>query len=309
VSDPVAGDAFPPDESVRERVFTGVVSQGDGRRSLVGVVLAVASFVMVLSISGWQATSEATALPLLRSAVASLTDIDAFIADNGDGLREAAAGQEGALEIRGYPLPIALEAAEVRDASDAELRQMLLDRSAALVYAEGLDVFDRTGEQAIDRFSMAGLLELAVGQLSHSTHRWTGLLAGATAVAVAGLGALLAGMSAGWGRMRAPAAAIALGGVGAAALGLAVWAIAGQVGGTDAFMVELRAIVQAAVSAGVRNGAIVTAGGLLVVVGSWALELVERRMAGGRLEEGEEVPERGWPGGRAGALDEERDAG
>jgi hypothetical protein len=111
--------------------------------------------------------------------------------------------------------------------------------------------------------------------------------------------------------MRAPAAAIALGGVGGAALGLAVWAIAGQVGGTDAFMAELRAIVQAAVSAGVRNGAIVTAGGLVVVVGSWALELVERRMAGRRLEEAEpeEVAERGWPGGPAGTLDEERDAG
>jgi hypothetical protein len=288
--------------SPRERVFARVGGTGEGRRSLVAVLLALAAFGMTLSTSAWQVTAESTAVPMLRAAIASLTDIDAFIAEHGAELREEAARTEGPLEPEGYALPIVLEAREVRTATDAELRTMLLDRSAALVYAEGLGAFDRTGDQRVDRLSMMGLLELGAGQLSGSLHARAGLAAGVLAVATALLAALLASLGDGWSRMRAPAAAIALGGVGAAALSLACWALAGQVGGSDPFVADLRTIAQAGFSAGTRNGAIVTAAGLAVVAASWALEFGERRALG----EAEATETDGLP---AAYLDEERDAG
>lgn len=271
----------PGDEApVRERLLADVAAAGEGRRSLVGVLLALAAFGMVLSVSAWQVTGEGTALPMLRSAVASLTDIDRFIAEEGASLREEAARQGGTLTVAGYPLPVVLEAAEVRGASDAELRGMMLDRSAALVYAEGLRAFDLTGAQTIDRFSMEGLLELAAGQLSSAMHDRAGAAATVLAGATALLSALLAALSSGWSRLRAPAAVVALGGTGAAALSFAAWAAAGQFGGDDPFVADLRVVVQAGVAAGTRNGAIVAGAGLVLVVASWVLERAERRAAG-----------------------------
>lgn len=276
-----------PRAAARERLLAELAEPGAGRRSLVGVLLAIAAFVLAVSVAAWQVTDEATALPMLRAALASLTDIDTVVAEEGEALRSQAQRQgAGALEVPGYPLPIALEAREVAGASDAQLRTMLLDRSAALVYAEGLRAFDRTGEQAIDRFSMEGLLEAAAGQLSGRVHDRAGYVAALAAVVCGLLGALLAVLGDGWARMRAPAAAVGLGGVGAAGLSLAAWAIAGQVGGGDVFMQDLRTIIQAALGAGVRNGAILAAAGLAVAAASWGLEVAERRtLLRGEVEE------------------------
>ena len=288
--------------SARERVFAQVGGTGEGRRSLVAVLLALAAFGMVLSTSAWQVTAESTAVPMLRAAIASLTDIDAFIAEHGAELREEAARTEGSLEPAGYALPVVLEAQEVRTATDGDLRAMLLDRSAALVYAEGLGAFDRTGDQRIDRLSLVGLLELGAGQLSGPLHTRAGVAAATLAVATALLGALLASLSEGWSRMRAPAAAMALGGVGAAAVSFAFWAAAGQVGGSDPFVADLRTIAQAGFAAGTRNGAFVAGAGLAAVVASWVLEYAERRTFGGEETGGADVLPAGY-------VDEERDAG
>ncbi|GIW13540.1 MAG: hypothetical protein KatS3mg062_0979 [Tepidiforma sp.] len=265
--------------SARERLYAQAGQAREGRRSLAAVLLALAAFGMVLSVSAWQVTGEGTALPLLRSALASLTDIDQFVAEHGEALRTEAARSEGPSDVPGYPLPVVLDAAEVREADDAALRTLLLDRSAALVYAEGLEAFDRTGEQAIDRLSVEGLLELAAGQLSSDTHARAGAAAAVFAVAVAMLGAMLGALSEGWSRMRAPAAAVGLGGVAAAGLSFAAWVVAGQIGGSDAFMADLRQVVQAGLSAGTRNGAIVAGAGLAAAAAAWALEALERRAA------------------------------
>ena len=122
------GDTFgeeSPELSPRERVFARVGGAGEGRRSLVAVLLALAAFGMVLSTSVWQVTAESTAVPMLRAAIASLTDIDVFVSEHGAELREEAARTDGPLEPEGYALPIALEAREVRTATDAELREYL----------------------------------------------------------------------------------------------------------------------------------------------------------------------------------------
>lgn len=266
--------------TTRERLYAEVAGSRDGRRSLVAVALALATFGLVLAVSVWQVTAEATALPMLRAVVASLTDIDVFVAENGEALRAEASRSEGPLELPGYPLPIVVGAEEVRAGDAAQLRRLVLDRSAALVYAEGPGVFDRTGDQAIDRLSLEGLLELAAGQLSNGTHERAGAAAMVLTGLAAVLSALLGAMSTGWSRMRAPAAAMALGGVGGAALSFAAWGLAGQLGGDDPFIGDVRAVVQAAFSAGTRNGAVVTFAGLALVVAGWVLEVVERRVGG-----------------------------
>ncbi len=272
--------------TARERIFQEATGGVGGRRSLAAVLLGLATFGLVATVSAWQVTAESTALPMLRSGVGVLVDIDAFLAEEGEALRQAATEQDGALSFERYPLPIALEAAEVRAASDAELRDMLLDRSAALVYAEGLAAFDRTGSQAISRVSLEGMLELAVGQLSRETHERAGLAAMVLATAVAVLGAATAAMSTGWGRLRVPAGAVALGAVPAAAIAFVFRLGTEVVGGEDQFLNDTRAIIGAALGAGVRNGAIVAGAGLALVLASVALEAAERRLRpGGELDE------------------------
>lgn len=264
--------------TVRERIFREATGGADGRRSLAAVLLALATFGLVAAVSAWQVTAETTAVPMLRSGIAVLVDIDAFLAEEGDAIRQAAAEEDGVLSLEQYPLPIALDAGEVRDASDAELRDMLLDRSAALVYAEGLGAFDRTGSQAISRVSLEGMLELAVGQLSQETHERAGLAAMVLATAVAVLGAATAAMISGWGRLRVPAGAVALGAVPAAAIAFVLRLGTEVVGGEDQFLNDTRAIIGAALGAGVRNGAIVAGAGLALVLASVALETAERRL-------------------------------
>ena len=265
--------------SARDRIYGSATSGRDGRRALAGVALAASLFFLVGALSLRQVTEPRYANGLLESGIAVTTDIGTVIAENHEAMRQLVDSGSGAtFTIPGYPLDVVLSRDEVTKTTDAQLQELVLQRSAALLYAEGLAAFDRTGKQQVSRFSSQGALELAVGQLSADTHS---LANGASILlvvvtAVAGCFLLLVGH--GWGRLRSLGFAV-LGGaipgllfVGAARL------VADSTGGSDPFVADLRSIIVTALGVPLRNYLVVVVLGVALTALAIALGRQEERM-------------------------------
>ena len=265
-------------ESLRERVYGTATGGRDGRRSLLAALLAVSLFLLITALSARQVTARENAVPLLRAGVAVVTGLDRLVATEADGWREAAsASDEQVLTLPGYPLDVAVSREELVRSDNTRLVDIVLDRSAALVYADGLGAFDRTGEQSLDRFSAQGALELAVGQLSQDTHDRAGIVTGVAALLSAVFGALFAASSTGWARLRGTGLAGAIAAVPALLLFGGAWWVAGQLGGSDPFVSELREISRAAFEVPVRNALILLVAGVAIVLTAVLLSRLERR--------------------------------
>ncbi len=275
--------------SLRDRVYSEATATSEGRRSLAGALFAISLFLLLIALSVRQLTSSSNALPILESGIAVVTDVNQLVADEAPPARARARDSNAEVfTLPGYPLDIALSRSELLDLTDAQLAGLLVQRSAALVYADGLSAFDRTGEQSFNRFSSQGLVELAVSQVSASTHDRATLAAAVLAVASAALGALFAAMAEGWGRLRGIGLATAAGSVPGLLLFAALWWLAGRLGGGDPFEGDIRTIMRAVFEVPLRNYAIVLATGLALVAASIVLALAERRLGPAHLESAEE---------------------
>lgn len=275
--------------SLRDRVYGEATTTSEGRRSLVAALFAISLFLLLIAMSVRQVTTPANALPVLQSGIAVVTDVNQLIADDAPRARDLARNSnDEVFTLPGYPLDIALSRSELLDLTDAQLASLLVQRSAALVYADGLSAFDRTGEQSFNRFSSQGLVELAVSQVSGSTHDRATLAAVILALSTAGLGALFAATAEGWGRLRGLGLATAVGSVPGLPLFGALWWLVGRLGGGDPFESDLREIMRSVFQVPLRNYAIVLATGLAMVAASIVLALVERRMAPARPETAED---------------------
>ena len=133
----------------RRRAFAGHDDTGThGRRTLFTAALIVSVFVLILSVSIRQATEPVAASNVIQAGVAVTTDIDRVLAGGADQLRlQAQAGTAESYSIPGYPLQVYLSRDEVLKLSTPELRALVLSRSAALVYRDGLGAIDHTGHQ------------------------------------------------------------------------------------------------------------------------------------------------------------------
>lgn len=262
----------------RDRFYDEDPQASEGRRSFAAVLFAVSVFCLVVSLSCRQATAPAPARNMIEAGLVTLTDIDQLIADNGTSLRELAeASEEPAVQVPGYPLTIVLSRDEVLESSDAELRQLILNRSSGLIYTQGLAAFDRTGKQSVRRASVQGLLEMGVAQVSRETYDRSTFLALLSLGGAVVFGAVTGGAAQGFGRMRAIGIAVALGAAPAALLSLAARLLVGAVGGDDPFISGLRDIARAALMAPLRNAAIMVAAGLVVTAAAIVLGQLERR--------------------------------
>ena len=146
------------------------------------------------------------------------------------------------------------------------IRGLLLRRSAAVVYAEGLGAFDRTGQQSVGVLSLAGVVEPIVGLLTDETHdrvRWAAIL---TLTIATGMGATTLALNRGFARFRALGLAALL----AAAPGfLVAWGsgfLLGRFGSDDPFEQDLRLIFEGMLDVPQRNFLIVGILGLTVAV-------------------------------------------
>lgn len=272
--------------SLRDRVYGDATAPSEGRLSLVASLCAICLFLLVVSLSVRQVTAPTHALPVLESGIAVVTDVNQLVADQAPPAREQAqTSSDQFFTLPGYPLDVALSRSELLGLGDEQLAALLLQRSAALVYAEGLGAFDRTGEQSFDRFSSQGLVELAVGQVSRSTHGRATTAAIFFLLATALFAILLVIIAAGWTRLRGLGVAIAVGAVPGLLIFAGLSRLVGNLGGADPFESDLREISSTVLRVPVRNFGIVVITGIMLVTASYVLPLIERRLPGAARDE------------------------
>ncbi|MDP9238596.1 MAG: hypothetical protein M3P30_14580 [Chloroflexota bacterium] len=165
----------------------------------------LAMLALLASLQLFQVTSEGASKRTLRRAVAALTEIDPLIDRQYDDLQQHAstAGADETVRLNDYPIDIPLRVAEVRGATKDQLRNLLLDRSADLMYSQGTSPL-RTSNgrtQSVGRFSVGGITDDGLGFLRRRHHDILGPLTFALAVLCLVLGVTLAVLCRGFGRL------------------------------------------------------------------------------------------------------------
>lgn len=156
-----------PDEDSAGRVIL---------RWIFGIAGVIALAVLLGLYSFVQITEEKPAETLLARAMVPLSQIDELLASPYYGeLRsqaQAAADAGETLVPTRLPVAIELEPEEVLDTSPEELRAIILQRSAARLYEEGIDAFLVEGgtREDVDRFSPGGTVDLGFGNLTRDAH-------------------------------------------------------------------------------------------------------------------------------------------
>lgn len=254
-----------------------VPSTAAGRESALLFALAIVTFLLIGAVSVRQATGPARATGVLQDAVAATTEIDLLLARELPGLKESArSGRADLYPLPGYPIEVYLTRDEVMSLDEGAVRALLLRRSAHAVYADGLKAFDRTGHQEIRFLSLQGQMDVMIDNLTSTRHSQAGraLLLLAPLFAVLAVAVLLVGE--GHSGFRKLGMAIEAG----AGFGLIVsaitWFVAGLVGGSDAFVTDLRDIARTLVATPIRNYAIVLIAGVLVAGLTPAFALASR---------------------------------
>jgi hypothetical protein len=180
--------------------------------------LAVAFvFLMVLaatltSLTLFQATSEGAAKRTHRRAVAALSEIDPLIDRNWDALQQQAtsAAPGGQLQLADYPLDVPLTRDEVLNSSRAQLRDLLLDRSANLMYSRGTGALRSTpgSSSGVGMFTVGGLTDNGLGFLTRRHHDILGVLTFVLAATSVILAIALAALCRGFGRLASVGAVV-----------------------------------------------------------------------------------------------------
>jgi len=178
----------------------------------VGAALAVGVFALLIALTLAQLAESDTSHKVLRRAVASLTEVDQFLADNEQELRAGAAqAREEGVTLPDYPLQVTLTPAEAA-LPVGELRDVVLDRSATKVYEEGMSAFEAEGRGAdIGFFSAAGSVKYSLGILEDDTYDMLRLVVGGLAGSTLLLAILLVLLTRGYGRLASLGAAVSFG--------------------------------------------------------------------------------------------------
>lgn len=272
---------FPRRGPVSERVFGQAYADAEhGGSWLAAGLFAIAFFLLIVSMSLYEITRPERAQVLLAAGIASLTDIDRAIEENLPALREEARdSSEPFIEIPGYPLPIALSRVEALTADAPTLRALILERSARLVYALGLDAFDETGEQSLELLSVSTLIRELVGFLTGDVHGYSRWMAVASLIVATLLGAATLAVNRGFARFTSFGLAVLLASApGYVAARGGAWLL-DRFGSGDAFVADLQAIVLAMLDVPERNFLITGAIGLAIAAAGWLLGLLARNLA------------------------------
>lgn len=167
--------------------------------------LFLAMSVMFVSLMLFQLTAEGTSKRTLRRSVAALTEIDPLIERNYDNMQQQAqAAKAGeSVELAGFPIAIAFRPDEVRGASKAQIRDMLLNRSADALYDSGTRSLRDPAANggSIGRFSVGGITDDGLGFLRGRNHDILAVVTIVLAVICGGLALALALLCRGFGRI------------------------------------------------------------------------------------------------------------
>jgi hypothetical protein len=171
-----------------------------------GVALVFTLGFLLLFLNAAQLTGRDVAHKGLTRALASITEVDALLADGRADLKaKAEETPDEELRLADYPIDVPLTSQQAQQLSTPELRELLLSRSADKVYAEGVAAFREEGRgpstHDIAILSPPGAVRYTVGLLTEDTHdaMWM------TTVVLTGIAAflalLLALLSRGYGRL------------------------------------------------------------------------------------------------------------
>lgn len=263
--------------SARDRLIRDVrhTSGRGGRIALASGLISVGLFLLVFFYSAYQVTEPQRAQHIIERGVASLFDIDAYLDETLPALREEDSDST-IVEIPGLPLPVALTRDELENASDSEIRELVLQRSAVLIYADGLAAFDVSGQQSIGLFTAENVVENFLDVLRGSTHTWSARIAVVLAFVVAISAAIVAASDFRPGVLRVIGGAMFGAAIGGLLVSFAVAWLVGRVDG-DPFTADSAAIARDIFEVPRRNFLVVSLfSGVLFAVGA-AISYYEKR--------------------------------
>lgn len=263
--------------SARDRLIRDVrqTSGRSGRIALASGLVSVGLFLLVFAYSTYQVTEPARAHHIIERGVATLLDIDAYLDETLPALRESE--ETGPIvEIPGLALPVALTREELDNSTDAEVRDLVLQRSAALIYQDGLAAFDISGQQQIGLFTAENVVENFLDVLRGSTHTWAGRLTVVLAFVVAISAAVVAASDFRPGVLRTIGGALFGGAVGGLLVSFAIAWLVGRIDG-DPFTADSAAIARDIFEVPRRNFLIAAVlSGVIFAVGA-AIAFYEKR--------------------------------
>jgi hypothetical protein len=234
-------------------------------------------FVGTGALGFWQASAPGRVRDQLEVGVAELTEIDTYMASTVPELRQAAVQNPSpTIQLPAYPIPVSVTRQELLELQDPALRDLVLERAASIVYVQGLDVFDQTGNQDISVLSSEWFLERIIGLLTGGWHGRAQFMAVLGFVVATVAAALIFTRQGTVGGLRVCGFATLAGSVPGFVFmaGGAYWF--GNTGGGDVFVRSIAAILETFFLVPRRDYLVVVTVGAFFVALSYALPLVDR---------------------------------
>lgn len=196
-----------------------------GARWAVALLLLLSLGATFTALVLFQATSAGTSEQALRRAVAALSEVDVLVDRNYQSLQEqaATAAPGDQFQLADFPLAVPLTRGEVLGSSKTQLRDLLLNRSADLMYRDGTAPLHSTPGTSVSvgAFTAGGVTDRGLGFLTAGHHDILRVLTLVLAAVSGLLCVALAALCRGFGRLWS---------VGAVVLAAALPVLAGGAG-------------------------------------------------------------------------------
>lgn len=254
-----------------ERYF--IESRDSGGRSaakwICAVLLSFALAGLMITVSGFQATSEGVAKRALSRSVAALTEIDLLLDQNLAAMRdEAQSARPGeTVALPDFPVEVGLTPEEAQRPQE-EVRRLLLDRAADALYADGTGALRADAESAgdIGPFSAAGATDNGLGLLREGAHTALGVGMVVLAAACAALVAGVVLLSRGFGRAVSLGAVVIVAALPIAIVSLGLRFLLRETGGDGALEREIFAVAEELLRVPIQVSAAFLGGGVVLFV-------------------------------------------
>jgi hypothetical protein len=266
------------DRAGLERPYSESAHSGPFLRALLVAALALAVALLVASLSAMQVSERDNALPVLGASVEALTEPELLVSRHLDTLHEQAReNPDQAVIVPGFPIEVSLSAEETTTLDGPALADLLVDRASVLLYADGMDAFDRTGNQHVDRFSWQGVVRALDGRLTKDAHASATTAFTVMLFVTAGLAVPVVLSYREDRRLRALGIAVLAGSLsGLLAVIFAIFMVS-QIGSDDPFVKDVREIVKDVFAVWRRNYTIVVILGVVMTATSLVLRFVSGR--------------------------------
>jgi len=251
-----------------------------------GVLLVLDMMALLFVLSFANITASGPAQRGLAHSLAVLIEIDAYLDDHYETIRQAASGtSEDPVALPDFPVQVSVTPQEVLAGDHEAFRTLLLGRAAAVIHDQGVSVMREGRDSEATFFSTQGAIRTGMDFLRPTPHRVLGYVTIGFAVAAGLLAAGLFLAARGYGRVFGPALAVLLAAAPFLILAVAVrFALRVAADGVDDYLArELLELGQELTWSPIRNGIIVSVGsGALFLAGALFARWDDLGLAGSR---------------------------